>query len=48
MSKLIVVTALGASLLLAGYPVEIVQASEHAVKTARINPHRRRRPIQAG
>jgi Mg2+/Co2+ transporter CorB len=31
----------GTSLLLNGYPVEIVQATEHAVKTARVNPKRR-------
>jgi len=33
----------GTSLLIAGYPVEIVQTSGNAVKTARINPALRRR-----
>jgi Mg2+/Co2+ transporter CorB len=32
----------GTSLLLAGYPVEVVQTSESAVRTARVNPARRR------
>jgi len=31
----------GTGLLLDGYPVEIVQTTEHAVKTARVNPARR-------
>jgi Mg2+/Co2+ transporter CorB len=31
----------GTSLLLNGYPVEIVQTTEHAVKTARVSPERR-------
>lgn len=31
----------GTSVLLDGYPVEIVQTTEHAVKTARVNPTRR-------
>ena len=31
----------GTSVLLDGYPVEIVQTTEHAVKTARVNPARR-------
>ncbi|MEM7251973.1 MAG: HlyC/CorC family transporter [Pseudomonadota bacterium] len=31
----------GTSVLLSGYPVEIVQTTDHAVKTARINPERR-------
>lgn len=34
----------GTSLLLGGFPVEIVQATEHAVKTARIDPRRRPAP----
>ena len=34
----------GTSLLLSGYPVEIVQTTEHAVKTARLDPRRRRAP----
>ena len=33
----------GTSLLIAGYPVEIVQTSANAVKTAKINPKLRRR-----
>lgn len=35
----------GTSVLIAGYPVEIVQTTEHAVKTARVDP--RRRPVPA-
>ena len=31
----------GTSVLLDGYPVEIVQTTEHAVKPARVNPARR-------
>ncbi|MCG6965552.1 MAG: HlyC/CorC family transporter [Chromatiaceae bacterium] len=34
----------GTSLLVAGYPVEVVQTQDNAVKTARIRPHERRRP----
>ncbi|MCH9672266.1 MAG: HlyC/CorC family transporter [Gammaproteobacteria bacterium] len=34
----------GTSLLLAGYPVEIIQTTEHGVKTARINPAKRQVP----
>jgi Mg2+/Co2+ transporter CorB len=34
----------GTSLLIAGYPVEIVQVSGNAVKTARIKPAMRRKP----
>ena len=33
----------GTSLLLSGFPVEIVQTSENAVKTARVNPEWRRK-----
>jgi Mg2+/Co2+ transporter CorB len=32
----------GTSLLIAGYPVEIMQIQENAVKTARISPAKRR------
>ncbi|MGF1616063.1 MAG: HlyC/CorC family transporter [Gammaproteobacteria bacterium] len=32
----------GTSLLIAGYPVEVVQTKEHAIKTVRIQPHLRR------
>jgi Mg2+/Co2+ transporter CorB len=32
----------GTSLLLAGYPVEVVQTKENAIKTLRIQPHLRR------
>ncbi len=39
----------GTSLLLSGYPVEIVQTKGNAVKTARIRPQlRRHRPARAG
>ena len=34
----------GTSLLIAGYPIEIVQVSGNAVKTARIKPGMRRKP----
>jgi len=38
----------GTSLLLNGYPVEVVQTTGHAVKTARVNPKRRYRdPLAA-
>lgn len=36
------------SILLAGYPVEIVQVSGNAVRTARISPHLRRKPRSNG
>ena len=31
----------GTSVLISGYPIEIMQTTEHAVKTARIDPRRR-------
>ena len=31
----------GTSVLISGYPIEIVQTTEHAVKTARVDPRRR-------
>ena len=34
----------GTSVLISGYPIEIMQATEHAVKTARVDPRRRTRP----
>ena len=37
----------GTSLLLAGYPIDIIQTKDNAVKTARIRPHLRRRPAAA-
>ena len=36
----------GISLLIAGYPVEIVHTTEHAVRTARINPAQRQVPAE--
>ncbi len=38
----------GTSLLIAGYPVEIVQIASNAVKTARISPRQRRPPRPPG
>jgi Mg2+/Co2+ transporter CorB len=31
----------GTSVLISGYPIEIMQTTEHAVKTARVDPRRR-------
>ena len=36
----------GTSLLIAGYPVEIVQAASNGVKTVRVKPDMRR-PVEA-
>ncbi|MCB1788957.1 MAG: HlyC/CorC family transporter [Gammaproteobacteria bacterium] len=38
----------GTTLLIAGYPVEVVQTQDNAVKTARIRPAERRSPPPAG
>ncbi len=35
----------GTSLLIAGYPIEIIQAQDNAVKTVRIRPQDRRTPV---
>ncbi|MFA7387497.1 MAG: HlyC/CorC family transporter [Thiohalobacteraceae bacterium] len=37
----------GTSLLLSGYPIDIIQTKDNAVKTARIRPHLRRRQVAA-
>jgi Mg2+/Co2+ transporter CorB len=34
----------GTSLLISGYPIEVVQTQDNAVKTARIRPDERRKP----
>ena len=38
----------GTSLLLAGYPVDIVQTKGNRVKTLRLHPHRRQPPRDSG
>jgi Mg2+/Co2+ transporter CorB len=35
----------GTSLLLSGYPVEIIRTKGNLVKTVRVNPRRRRKPV---
>lgn len=35
----------GTSLLLSGYPVEIIRTKDNLVKTVRVNPRRRRKPV---
>ena len=37
----------GTSVLISGFPIEIVQTTEHAVKTARVDPRRRPEPAAA-
>ena len=36
----------GTSVLISGYPIEIMQTTEHAVKTARVDPRRRHTPAE--
>jgi Mg2+/Co2+ transporter CorB len=38
----------GTSLMIAGYPIEVVQTQDNAVKTARIRPDERRRTVRSG